>query len=108
MIFMIVDRAGQWDVSFDPFSIAEMLYAGIDFPAPEEPTQIYDYFEPLFLFAVESLRHLGENVKVEFNIDDCCSTLEEIRFSDKVVLQDVQRPVEFPRVYDRIHLNNIP
>lgn len=108
VILMIVYRAGVWDVSFDPFSIAEKFYENVKIPEPERPTQLYDYFEPFFMHTAKAFSQIGSNTKIECNIDDCLGALEEIRFSDKIVHKGVDRPDKFPRTYDRIHLSNIP
>ncbi|KAH0609098.1 uncharacterized protein H6S33_001326 [Morchella sextelata] len=109
----LVDRewcteAGVWDVSFDPFSFVEMLYGKVDISLPQEPTQLYDYFEPLFMNTANSLNHFGGIFKVELNVGDCCGALEEIRYGSKVSRRDVERPMDFPRIYDTIHLSNLP
>lgn len=101
-------RAGVWDVSFDPFSIAEKFYERVKIPQPENPTQIYDYFEPFFMHTAKAFGQLAKDIKIECNIDDCMAVLEEIRHAPKVLAKDVARPEEFPILYDRIHLSNIP
>lgn len=105
---MIVNRAGVWDVSFDPFSFVGMLYGGVEISLPQEPTQLYDYFEPLLIRIADSLHHLGDIFKIEMNVGDCCGALEEIRYASKVFRRDVERPMDFPRTYDTIHLSNLP
>lgn len=101
-------RAGVWDVSFDPFSIAEKFYGKVEIPQPKEPTQVYDYFEPFFVHTAKAFGQLAKDIKVECNIDDCMAALEEIRYASKILAKDVARPEEFPIMYDRIHLSNIP
>lgn len=105
---MIVNRAGVWDVSFDPFSFVEMFYDKVDMSLPQEPTQLYDYIGPLFITIASSLNHFGGMFKIELNIGDCCGALEEIRYGSKASRRDVERPMGFPRIYDTIHLSNLP
>lgn len=101
-------RAGVWDVSFDPFSIADKFYEKVKITQPEKPTQIYDYFEPFFMHTAKAFGQLAKDIRVEFNIGDCMAALEEIRHAPKVLASDVARPKEFPIYYDRIHMSNIP
>lgn len=108
LITTLFSRANVWDVSFDPFSIAEKFYEKVDIPVPEEPTQLYDYFEPFFTQTAKAFAQLTKDIKVECDIGDCMAGLEQIRYSHKILATDVRRPEEFPITYDRIHLSNIP
>ena len=103
-----LSRAGVWDVSFDPFRIAEHFYEKSNIPLPKNPKQIYDYFEPFFLLAAKSIARLAPRIKIECAIDDVNNALEFIHHSPDITHTGHDRPLEFPVNYDRIHLSNIP
>jgi hypothetical protein len=58
-----------------------------------------------FLEAAKAIQYLGVRLQVEAILGDYVDAAEKIQFS----LYDAEaRPKEFPVLYDRIHLSNVP
>jgi hypothetical protein len=60
--------------------------------------------KPFFLDAAAAFEYLGERLKIEAVLGDYVDFAEKVQFG----LCDPIRPEEFPVLYDRIHLSNIP
>lgn len=117
------------DLCHNPFSFGEALVqAGF---AMESGSGLLSYLHLYFVSAANAISTLGDRLKIEACVGDVTSILEQIRFGmvghrqqaetpagaeeesqlshDEVDRQDqVEDLSEYPKVYDKIHLSNIP
>lgn len=69
------------------------------------PDRLFEHMKAFFLEAAKAIGYLGEKLKVEAILGDYVDVAEKIQFG----LYDAEvRPKEFPILYDRIHLSNVP
>ena len=89
-------------IVFDPFQMMDELYEYTGLPAPKDTTSLYEYVAPFFLKVAQSLRNFRNRFKCEFILGEVTEILESMRHGI------INRPQDFARVYDRVHLSNIP
>lgn len=118
------------DVSNDIYKFAAQLgYLGLQ---PEDACGLYDYFEQWFMAVSVNMRFLAGRYRIEACVGDVTAVLEAVRYgvvghrakepsggiSQGVSLDSVNSVAttngtaaeldDYPRLYDRIHLSNIP
>ncbi|KAI9645883.1 hypothetical protein NHQ30_005319 [Ciborinia camelliae] len=110
----------DYDVGTDPFSALESLAPGFEtLPTKtKNPTRLYDYFAPFFIDAAQSIKYLKGRLQVEAIHGDYVDIAEKLRFklyrdedssdSQEVTASKIIRRKEFPILYDRVHLSNVP
>jgi hypothetical protein len=93
-----------FDVGYDPFeSLDHFPYDEVT-SKPLRPDRLFEHMKPFFLDAAAAFEYLGERLKIEAVLGDYVDFAEKVQFG----LCDPIRPEEFPVLYDRIHLSNIP
>lgn len=107
------------DVNHDPFELALAAFRTIG-----KPTGLYDVMRDLFRNTVLGLHSLRDRLTIEAIPGDVTIVLEQIRYglvghrsqadptveTDAINLDklDITERNEYPHIYDRIHLSNIP
>ncbi|CAK3981111.1 Hypothetical predicted protein [Lecanosticta acicola] len=119
----------EFTLGHNPFSLGVSLTAG-ERQAPAGRTGLYDVIKPFFSSAADAVNRLQERLKVEACVRDITCVLEQIRYGvvghrqgvePSGSVQDLptstqvqrtnlngQKDDEYPKMYDRIHLSNIP
>jgi hypothetical protein len=95
----------MFDLGFNPFeAIDHFAYLEVQ-TKPNRPDRLFEHMKPFFLEAAKAIEYLGERLKVEAILGDYVDVAEKIQFG---LYETVTRPKEFPILYDRIHLSNVP
>lgn len=99
----------DFDVGFDPFNTLGH-FPSVDSPTkPKNPRQLYDHFAPFIIDAANAIKHLDGRLQVEAILGDYIDIAEHLQFGLYAAEGDVDaRPREFPTVFERIHLSNVP
>lgn len=94
------------NLNFDPFDSVDHF----PFPTePKEPEILYDQFAPFFVAAAKSIKFLKGKFKVEVLYGNYANIVEKIQFGlYNISKSGSTRPEEFPHLYDRVHLSNVP
>jgi hypothetical protein len=95
-----------FDVDFDPFESIDNHFPYDEVSTkPVNPDRLFEHMRSFFLEAAKAIQYLGVRLKVEAILGDYVDVAEKNQFS----LYDAEaRPKEFPVLYDRIHLSNVP
>ncbi len=94
------------DVGFDPFASASHFpYDEEVSTKPKNPDRLYEHMAPFFIGAAKAIKHLGGRFKVEAVLGDYAEVAEKICFG---LYSEDARPKQFPALFDRIHLSNVP
>ncbi|KAF2145383.1 uncharacterized protein K452DRAFT_295032 [Aplosporella prunicola CBS 121167] len=88
---------------------------------PANPKCMYDYAADYFMRLGDALDHVKSRVRVEAIVGDMAETCEKIRYGLLEHRQSIKHaeetcangnhsfsPEEYPQLYDRIHMSNIP
>lgn len=108
----LLDRT-QYNFSHDPFKTRASFEDKTLPSQPQEPTRLFDYFAPFFQDVAKAMKHLEGRVRIEAVLNDYVDFAEKLRFglyreTDGLSAAAFERPKDFPNMYDRIHLSNIP
>jgi len=93
------------DVAFDPFASASHFPYNEVSNKPKNPDRLYEHMAPFFIGAAKAIKHLEGRFKVEVVLGDYAEVAEKICFD---LYSEDARPKEFPVLFDRIHLSNVP
>jgi hypothetical protein len=94
-----------FDVGYDPFeSLDHFPYDEVT-SKPMKPDRLFEHMKPFFLDAAKAIEHLGERLKIEAVLGDYVDFAEKVQFG---LYDPGARPAEFPVLYERIHLSNVP
>ncbi|KUJ24365.1 uncharacterized protein LY89DRAFT_19491 [Mollisia scopiformis] len=115
--YSLVDK-NEYDIGHDPFQARESFEDKTLPSQPLKPSRLYDYLSPFFQDVANAIKHLRGRIQVEAMLGDFVDTAESIRFGlyhDKddtspssSIITTNSRPRDFPILYDRIHLSNVP
>ncbi|PGH27060.1 hypothetical protein AJ80_01246 [Polytolypa hystricis UAMH7299] len=86
----------------DPFTLAYTLYKETGIQRPSNPTRLYDHVAQFFSEVAKAIKILDGKFTIELSIGDFATVLEKQRYRLD------GRPENSPRLYDRIHLGNLP
>ncbi len=102
----------NFDVGFNPFETMKHFPYDEVSTKPQNPERLFDHLSPFFADAAKSIKQLEGRLMVEAVLGDYADVAEQIQFG---LYSDHSggstggaRPKEFPTVYDRIHLSNVP
>jgi hypothetical protein len=96
----------MFDVGFDPFESVNNHFPYDEVSnKPRNPDRLFEHMKPFFLDAAKAIGYLGDRLKVEAILGDYVDVAEKIEFG---LFDTSTRPKEFPILYDRIHLSNVP
>jgi hypothetical protein len=101
------------DMRFDPFTMADHLTAETGI-YPQRPERLFDYCAMFFLQTARALDKLKDRLTLEIVMSEVGQLLEKTRNMDLHNRNELPRSdtkgdrSSFPRLYDRIHLSNIP
>ncbi|KAI0719795.1 hypothetical protein C8T65DRAFT_603249 [Cerioporus squamosus] len=97
------DGDGYPDVSVDMFQIINQFHKFNLRNKPEDNQTAWDVCSEFFDNVATALKTLGKRVTLEFICGGLSEELAKMRFKG-----DVARPKEFPRMYTRMWLSNVP
>lgn len=99
-------RKELFDLGFDPFESIENHFPYDEVSSkPVRPDRLVEHMKPFFLNAAKAIGSLSERFRVEAILGDYVEVAEKIQHG----LYDAQtRPKEFPVLYERVHLSNVP
>lgn len=115
----LLDKS-EFDIGTDAFSALESL--GPEFETlptkAKNPERLFDYFAPFFIDFAQSIKYLKGRLQVEAMHGDYVDVAEKLRFelyrdedssvSSETSISTIIRRKDFPVLYDRIHLSNVP
>ncbi|KAF7948361.1 uncharacterized protein EAE97_003772 [Botrytis byssoidea] len=105
---------------FDPFNLVSRLWVELkeELPPTEQHLQLFEHIGPFFAEAAKAIKSLGNRLKVEMVKGDYIDVAERIHFglhydptqSQALGNGDIgyPRPKDFPSIYHRITLSNVP
>ncbi|KAE8445338.1 hypothetical protein EG329_013460 [Mollisiaceae sp. DMI_Dod_QoI] len=99
----------QFDVGFNPFEEYNHFPYDEVSTKPKKSGRLFEHLAPFFADAAKALKQLGERLQVEAALGDYTVVAERLQYG----LYEGQgakeiRPEHFPRLYDRVHLSNVP
>ncbi|KAA8567589.1 hypothetical protein EYC84_008064 [Monilinia fructicola] len=98
----LLDKS-EFDIGTDAFSALESL--GPEFETlptkAKNPERLFDYFAPFFIDFAQSIKYLKG--RLQLYRDD-----EDSSVSSETSISTIIRRKDFPALYDRIHLSNVP
>lgn len=91
-------------LKFNPYQAIDHLVARADLKMmiPARSDRLFDFLSPFFLEAARAIKELHGRFTVECLLGDVTEVMEQIRYG----LTD--RPKGFPKLYNRVHMTNIP
>ncbi|KAF7937392.1 uncharacterized protein EAE98_001706 [Botrytis deweyae] len=105
---------------FDPFNLVSRLWVELkeELPPTEQYPHLFEHIAPFFAKAARAIKSLGSRLKVEIVKGDYIDVAERIHFglhydptqSQALDTGDIgyPRPKDFPSLYHRISLSNVP
>ena len=98
-----------FDVGFSPFQFYKQFPYHEVSNKPRSPDRLFDHMVPFFADAAQAIKHLGGRLQAEFVRGDYTVIAERLHFGlYEDVSEECARPKDFPTIYDRIHLSNVP
>ena len=103
---------GAHQCYFNPFSLADTLYAESELKMPKKRTCLYDYVAPFFVEVASAIKLLGARLSIDTVHGEMAGIMEKIRYGF-LDGQDNQEHNEseakrLPKQYDRVYMSNIP
>ena len=88
----------------DPWRLLNQMYNACSIPSSEGCNSLVDYTTPFFKMLGATLGLLEDHMTVYVSMRDIALTLEELGHSNN----KMQPEMGFPKMFDRMHLSNIP
>ena len=91
-------------LQFNPYEAVDHLVGRADLKImiPARSDRLLDFLSPFFLEAAKAIKELHGRLTIECLLGDMTEALEQIRYSF------TDRPKGFPKLYNRVHMTNIP
>ena len=97
---------------FNPFGLADHLYAKTELEVPKEPTCLYDYVAPFFIEVASAIKLLGTRLSIDTVHGEMTAVMENMRHGFLDGHEDLEHNAsegkKSPMKYDRVHMSNIP
>ena len=102
-----------FDVGFDPFEELDRFPYDEVSTKPRNPDRLFDHIAPFFIDAAKAIKQLEGRFLVEAILGDYADVAEKIQFGLYKGTavgggREDLRPRDFPVLFDRIHLSNVP
>lgn len=99
----------DFDVGFDPFEALDHFPYDEVSTKPRNPDRLYDHMAPFFIDTAKAIKQLKGRLQVEAILGDYADVAEKIQFGlFKDMAGEDRCSKDFPVLFDRIHLSNVP
>ena len=91
-------------LQFNPYHAIGLLVerADLKIRIPARSDRLFDFLSPFFLETARAIRELHGRLTIKFLLGEMTELMEQLRYSL------IDRPKGFPKLYNRVHMSNIP